>query len=131
MRGQTDGAELSENCCEMTNTEDCVSADQEPAEEKSAPCPACGHRTKKRTEKEFRDLMNRLKRVEGQIRGIRNMVESDAYCADILTQCAAVNAAMAGIDDNAVRSLYGRVIIDGAYRIAGSLCNPDHKDECK
>ena len=52
MSGRTECADLSENCCGMINTEDCVSADQGAAEEKSAPCPACGHRTKKRTEDE-------------------------------------------------------------------------------
>ena len=43
---------------------------------------------------EVRKLMNRLSRMEGQIRGIRNMLENDSYCNDILTQSAAVTAAM-------------------------------------
>ena len=43
---------------------------------------------------EVRKLMNRLNRMEGQIRGIRNMLEQDAYCNDILIQSAAVTAAM-------------------------------------
>lgn len=51
-------------------------------------------KTKERTEKEYKDLMNRLKRIEGQVRGIQGMLESDAYCADILIQVAAVNAAL-------------------------------------
>ena len=46
-----------------------------------------------RTDKEYRDLMNRLKRIEGQVRGIQNMLEKNAYCTDILTQVAAVNVA--------------------------------------
>ena len=41
------------------------------------------HKSKKRSEKEHKDLLNRLSRVEGQIRGIRRMVEEDAYCTDI------------------------------------------------
>ena len=49
---------------------------------------------KMRTEKEFRALLNRLSRIEGQVRGIRNMVESDAYCTDILMQVSAINAAL-------------------------------------
>ncbi len=57
-------------------------------------CPAQAHRTKERTEKEYRDLMNRLKRIEGQVRGIQNMLEQDAYCTDILVQVSAVNAAL-------------------------------------
>ena len=57
-------------------------------------CTCCGSRTKVRSEKEYKDLINRLSRIEGQIRGIRGMLEKDAYCADILTQTAAVNAAV-------------------------------------
>ena len=47
-----------------------------------------------RTEQEQKKLLNRLSRIEGQIRGIKNMVETDSYCNDILTQSAAVTAAM-------------------------------------
>ncbi len=49
---------------------------------------------KARSEKEYRDLLNRLSRVEGQIRGIKRMVEEDAYCTDILIQVSADNAAL-------------------------------------
>lgn len=51
-------------------------------------------RTKNRDEKEYRDLMNRLSRIEGQVRGVKNMVESNAYCPDILIQVSAINAAL-------------------------------------
>ncbi|MCD8037456.1 MAG: metal-sensing transcriptional repressor [Clostridiales bacterium] len=54
----------------------------------------CSHKTKERSEKEYKDLINRLNRIEGQVRGIKNMVEKDAYCTDILIQVAAVNAAL-------------------------------------
>lgn len=47
-----------------------------------------------RTQEEQKKLLNRLSRIEGQIRGIKNMVESSSYCNDILTQSAAVTAAM-------------------------------------
>ena len=57
------------------------------------PCPHCA-RHKERSPGEYRRLMNRLSRIEGQIRGIRSMVESCAYCPDILVQAAAVNAAV-------------------------------------
>lgn len=49
---------------------------------------------KMRTENESRALLNRLSRIEGQVRGIRNMVENDAYCTDIVTQVSAINAAL-------------------------------------
>ena len=54
----------------------------------------CCHRTKERTEKEYKDLIHRLNRIEGQIRGIKGMVEREAYCPDILVQVAAANAAL-------------------------------------
>ena len=54
---------------------------------------AC-HKTKERSEKEYKDLIHRLNRIEGQVRGIKGMVEKDAYCTDILTQVAAVSAAL-------------------------------------
>lgn len=54
----------------------------------------CCHKTKERTEEEVKKLLNRLSRIEGQIRGIRGMVEKNAYCTDILVQSAAVSAAM-------------------------------------
>lgn len=55
-------------------------------------CECC--RRKKRSQQEFRILVNRLSRIEGQIRGIKNMVENDAYCIDILVQVAAASSAL-------------------------------------
>ena len=60
------------------------------AEEKACGC----HKTKERSAQEYKDLIHRLNRIEGQIRGIKGMVERDAYCPDILIQVAAVNAAL-------------------------------------
>lgn len=55
----------------------------------------CGcHKTKERSPEEYKRLIHRLNRVEGQIRGIRGMVEKNAYCPDILTQVAAAQAAL-------------------------------------
>ena len=56
----------------------------------------CCERTKIRSQEEYASLLNRLSRIEGQIRGIRGMVERSAYCADILTQVAAASAALNG-----------------------------------
>ena len=57
---------------------------------------ACEHcnRKKHREESEYKDLMHRLNRIEGQVRGIKKMVEEDVYCTDILTQVTAVTAAL-------------------------------------
>lgn len=54
----------------------------------------CQHKTKERSDKEFKDLIHRLNRIEGQVRGIKCMVEDDAYCTDILIQVSAVNSAL-------------------------------------
>lgn len=54
----------------------------------------CSHKTKERSAEEYKSLINRLNRIEGQIRGIKGMVEKDAYCTDILVQVSAVNAAL-------------------------------------
>lgn len=54
----------------------------------------CCQKTKERSEKEYKDMIHRLNRIEGQIRGIRGMVERDVYCTDILVQVAAVSAAL-------------------------------------
>ena len=60
-------------------------------------CAACAKRMKKRSEKEQKDLLNRLKRIEGQVRGVQNMLEQDAYCPDILVQVSAINSALTSI----------------------------------
>ena len=59
-----------------------------------ATCPHCSGKHKNRSEKEKKDLMNRLKRIEGQVRGVEGMLESDAYCPDILVQVSAINSAL-------------------------------------
>lgn len=57
-------------------------------------CCHCREKTKQRSEKEYKDMLNRLSRIEGQVRGVKTMVEKDAYCVDILTQISAINAAL-------------------------------------
>ncbi len=54
----------------------------------------CSNKTKQRTQDEYKKLINRLNRIEGQVRGIKGMIESNAYCTDILIQVSAVNAAL-------------------------------------
>lgn len=55
-------------------------------------CPHC--RKKDRSEEELKDMITRLNRIEGQIRGIRKMLEEDAYCVDILTQVSAAKCSL-------------------------------------
>ena len=58
----------------------------------------CCHKTKHRSDEEYKTLINRLSRIEGQVRGVRKMVENDAYCVDILTQVSAIQAALTGFN---------------------------------
>ena len=60
----------------------------------TASCACCADRTKKRGDEEKKDLMNRLRRIEGQVRGVQSMLENDAYCPDIMIQVSAINAAL-------------------------------------
>lgn len=84
-----------------------------------------------RTEEERKKLINRLSRIEGQIRGIRNMVESDAYCADILTQCAAVNAAVNAFNreliDHHLHGCVARDLREGKEEVLDELAQTLHK----
>ena len=57
-------------------------------------CPHCSGKHKDRDEKERKDLMNRLKRIEGQVRGVEGMLENNAYCTDILVQVSAITSAL-------------------------------------
>ena len=57
-------------------------------------CCHCSQRKKERSPEEYKKLIHRLNRIEGQIRGIRGMLEKSAYCPDILAQAAAANAAL-------------------------------------
>ena len=61
--------------------------------QQETPC-ACTGKTKQRSDDELRSLVSRLNRVEGQVRGIRRMLEGNAYCIDILTQVSAANSAL-------------------------------------
>ena len=54
----------------------------------------CCHKTKHRSDEEQKKLTHRLNRIEGQVRGLREMLQKDAYCPDILVQVAAANAAL-------------------------------------
>lgn len=87
-------------------------------------CPGCQKKTM-RTEEERRKLVNRLKRVEGQIRGIIGMLENDAYCNDILIQSAAVNAAVNAFNKELlashIRTCVARDIREGKDEIIDEL----------
>jgi len=77
----------------------------------------CSHKTKERPASEYKSLINRLNRIEGQIRGIRGMVERDVYCTDILIQVSAVSAALNAFNrellENHIRSCVARDMREG------------------
>ncbi len=77
--------------CEKFEMEDIVKENQE---KRTCCCGAGIHAHKMRTEQEQKALITRLKKVEGQIRGIERMVEENAYCPDILIQVSAATSAL-------------------------------------
>ena len=85
-----EATEKCPRCCDTANADDREVREAEAETEGSSCC--CRH--KKRSEAEYKSLIHRLNRIEGQIRGIRGMVENDAYCPDILVQSAAAGAAL-------------------------------------
>ena len=76
-------------------------------------CCCCSQRKKERSPEEYAKLINRLNRIEGQIRGIRGMVENGAYCPDILVQSAAVNAAVNAFNKELLASHIRTCVADG------------------
>ena len=54
----------------------------------------CSHKTKQRSAEEYKSLINRLNRIEGQVRGVKKMLDADTYCTEILTQVSAIQAAL-------------------------------------
>ncbi len=85
----------------------------------------CCCKTTSRSEEEKRKLLNRLKRIEGQVRGIQAMIEDDAYCNDVLIQSAAINAAMNAFNkallSSHIHSCVARDIRDGKDEVIDEL----------
>ena len=73
----------------------------------------CCDRKKKRSEQEFRLLMNRLKRIEGQVRGVEKMLENDAYCPDIMVQVSAINSALNSFNKVLLASHMKSCVVNG------------------
>lgn len=83
------------------------------------------HKIKERSPEESRKLINRLSRIEGQIRGIKGMVEKNAYCPEILVQCAAVSAAIDSFNrkllESHIRTCVAQDIRDGKDEVIDEL----------
>ena len=86
---------------------------------------SCCKRTTMRSEEQKKKLLNRLKRIEGQVRGIQNLIEQNAYCNDVLIQSAAVNAAMNAFNRellaSRIRSCVARDIREGKDEVIDEL----------
>ena len=93
-------------------------------------CPECC-RHKHREDGEYKDLMNRLSRIEGQVRGIRAMVEEDRYCVDIMTQVMAVTSALNAFNkkllSNHIHSCVVEDIRQGKQEAVDELCDTIQK----
>ncbi|MBE6990073.1 MAG: metal-sensing transcriptional repressor [Ruminococcaceae bacterium] len=93
-------------------------------------CACCEKRTE-RSEEERKKLLNRLSRIEGQVRGLTGMIERDAYCADILTQSAAVTAALNAFNRDLlarhIRSCVVRDLREGDDSVVDELVNTVQK----
>lgn len=91
----------------------------------------CSLKHKERTGTEERDLLNRLSRIEGQIRGIKSMVEEGRYCVDILTQVTAVQAALNSFNkmllSNHIKSCVVEEIGKGNTEVVDELCRTIQK----
>lgn len=74
------------------------------------------HKTKERSPSELKKLLNRLNRIEGQVRGVKKMLENNAYCTDILTQSAAIDAAVDAFNRELLESHIKSCVADGIRR---------------
>lgn len=86
----------------------------------------CCERTKHRSEKEKKDLITRLNRIEGQVRGIKNMVEEERYCVEILNQVSAVQSALNSFNKKLLASHIHSCVVeyirDGKDEAVDELC---------
>lgn len=86
----------------------------------------CCEKHKHREDKEYKKLIHRLNRVEGQIRGVKKMVEEERYCVDILTQVSAIQAALNAFNKELLSSHIQTCVVEeiknGDEGIVDELC---------
>ena len=94
-------------------------------------CPCCGEKHKIRDSEEYKDLIRRLNRIEGQVRGVKGMVERECYCVDILTQVSAIQAALDAFNrtllSNHIRTCVAEDLRAGHDEVVDELVNTVRK----
>lgn len=97
----------------------------------AAACSACGEKSRHREGKEYKDLITRLNKIEGQIRGIKKMVEDDRYCIDIINQVSAVSAAINSFNklllSEHIKTCVVEDVKQGNNQMIDELCATLHK----
>lgn len=112
----------------MENQIECpaCAAAEEAAAAPVAGCPSCSDKHTDRSEEAKKALLTRLKRIEGQVRGLQGMVEKDAYCPDILIQVSAVTSALNSFSkqllESHIRGCVRRDIANGDEATIEELC---------
>ena len=110
----------------MTDTACPACADAPEAAEDSTGCPCCSGKHTDRSEEDRKALLSRLKRIEGQVRGLQGMIEKDAYCPDVLIQVSAVTSALNSFSKQLLSShVHGcvkRDILNGDDSAIDELC---------
>ena len=115
-------------CCGTKEQEQMIESDENAMDEQSASsetqvCPHCKHTQRDEAQKKL--LQNRLRRIEGQVRGLQSMLDQDAYCNDILVQSAAVSAALSAFNrellENHIRHCVARDIREGKDEVIDEL----------
>lgn len=93
----------------------------------SKKCENCCEKHKHRDSEEYKNLIRRLNRIEGQVRGIRKMVEEERYCVDILTQVSAIQSALNGFNEcllsNHIHTCVVEDIQAGNLEVVDELCH--------
>lgn len=79
--------------------------------EKEQDCCCGGEKHTERSEEQKKKLLNRLSRLEGQVRGVKKMIENDAYCNDVLIQTAAISAAVNALSREVLRAHLNSCVI--------------------
>ena len=117
-RSDSDMEETKKHCCCCVDT-----PEADAAADAAVPC-CCRHKV--RSPEEHKALLNRLNRIEGQVRGIRAMVEDDRYCVDILTQVSAIQAALNGFNKELlarhIKTCVSEDIREGNEEAVDELC---------